>query len=95
MPSAIDRKVTGLKSALGFKVGVKRVRLYLKGWHPNGPKNGATAAAGKFCLLKIACMKQDSRKMTKGFVLNPDLSGDTVAEGLSDYFSFLEDIQVF
>lgn len=39
VPSAIDRKVTGLKNALGFKVGVKRVRLYLKGWPPEGGKN--------------------------------------------------------
>lgn len=33
--SAVDRRVTGLKSAMGFKTGVKRVRLYMQGWNPD------------------------------------------------------------
>lgn len=37
--SAVDRKVTSLKSAMGFKTGVKRVRLYLKGWPPELQKS--------------------------------------------------------
>ena len=53
LPSAIDRKVTGLKNALGFKVGVKRVRLYLKGWPPEGLKDRAAAAAGKLALCTV------------------------------------------
>ena len=54
VPSAIDRKVTGLKNASGFKVGVKRVRLYLKGWPPEGRKYGGAADAGKLdCLYNF------------------------------------------
>ena len=53
--SGIDRKVTCLKSALGFKTSVKRVRLYLQGWPPEAQKDGETCTSGRHPFRPQVC----------------------------------------
>lgn len=53
-PPVLDRRVSGLRSAQGFRIGVKRVRVYLPGVDP---PSASAAVSGWSHTLRVTASK--------------------------------------